>query len=72
MRRAKEIGRNRLPARGIATGFNAVFSTVRADFLLNFGSEAAEGAPFCSHTVRSFRVRSLRRKSIEGYGGGPW
>ena len=49
-----------------AIGLSAVFCSVLAVFLVIFGSEAAEGAPFCSHTVLGTGVRlDLRRIMLE-------
>jgi hypothetical protein len=46
------------------TGLSAVFSTVQAVFLVIFGSEAAEGAPFSSHIVLGTDVRLLLRGAM--------
>jgi hypothetical protein len=55
---------NPLPAEGI--GLSAVFSCVRAVFLVIFGSEAAEGAPFSSQMVLGTSVcLDLRRTMLE-------
>ena len=47
-------------------GLSAVFSCVRAVFIVIFGSEAAEGAPFSSQMVLGTGVRlDLRRTMLE-------
>ena len=45
-------------------GLSAVFSTVRTIFLVIFGFEAAEGAPFSSHIVLGTGVRLLLRRAM--------
>jgi hypothetical protein len=48
-------------------GLSAVFSSVRAVFLVIFGSEAAEGAPFSSYIVLGTGVRLERRRIMLEY-----
>jgi hypothetical protein len=47
-------------------GLSAVFCSVRVVFLVIFGSEAAEGALFCSQIVFGTSVRlDLRKLMLE-------
>jgi hypothetical protein len=50
----------------IAIGLSAVFCSVRVVFLVIFGSEAVEGASFCSQIVFGTGVRlDLRKLMLE-------
>jgi hypothetical protein len=48
----------------VLIGLSAVFSSVRAVFLVILGSEAAEGALFSSHIVLGTGVRLDRRRAM--------
>jgi hypothetical protein len=48
-------------------GLSAVFSSVRAVFLVIFGSEATEGAPFSSYIILSTGIRLERRRTMLEY-----